>query len=270
MMNNKGVHVRAVAIGIAAWAGGMFGHAAIAGQAPAAPQAPQTPQASAPIDLTGYWVSIVTESWRFRMVTPARGDYASIPITKAALDVADRWNAARDTAEGNLCKAYGGAAMLNIPGRLHISWQDENTLKIEMDNGQQTRLLHFGKGDPGAPSLQGYSTAEWVNIPRIQGGGQGPTAPRVPTPKGPGMGTLKVRTTNLLPGYLRKNGVPHSADAVVTEFWDLRVETDGKPWITVTVEVNDPLYLLEPYLTSPNFRKEADGSKWSPEPCGLD
>lgn len=74
----------------------------------------------------------------------------------------------------------------------------------------------------------------------------------------------------MLPGYLRKNGVPHSADAVVTEYWDLRVEADGKPWIVVTVEVNDPLYLLEPYLTTPNFRKEADGSKWSPEPCGLD
>jgi hypothetical protein len=261
MMSNRPVRSRTLAFGIAMLAMA-FGDAATAGQAPASPPAPQTPQSSAPIDLTGYWVSIITEAWRFRMVTPARGDYASIPITKAALDVADRWNAAKDEAEGALCKAYGGAAMLNIPGRLHITWQDDYTLKVEMDNGQQTRLLHFRKGDPGAPSLQGYSTAEWVNMPRPAGRG--------PAPKGPGMGTLKVRTTNLLPGYLRKNGVPHSADAVVTEYWDLRVEPDGKPWIVVTVEVNDPLYLLEPYLTTPNFRKEPDGSKWSPEPCGLD
>lgn len=262
MMNKRPARVLCSAMGIGLLLSGLLGRHAEAAQAPAAPAAPQTPQSSAPIDLTGYWVSIVTESWRFRMVTPARGDYASIPITKAALDVADRWNAAKDVADGALCKAYGGAAMLNIPGRLLVTWQDENTLKVEMDNGQQTRLLHFKKGDPGAPSLQGYSTAEWVNMPRSAGRG--------PAPKGPGMGTLKVRTTNLLPGYLRKNGVPHSADAVVTEYWDLRVETDGKPWITVTVEVSDPLYLLEPYLTSPNFRKEPDGSKWSPEPCGLD
>jgi hypothetical protein len=119
------------------------------------------------------------------------------------------------------------------------------------------------KGEPGAPSLQGYSVAEWVDLGRATTTGQ-------PVPKGPGWGTLKVTTTNLLPGYLRRNGVPHSANAVVTEYWDVHVETDGKPWIIVTIEVNDPEYLVEPYLTSPNFRQEPDGAKWSPEPCSND
>lgn len=228
---------------------------------PAPPTAPATPRSAAPIDLTGHWVSIVTEAWRFRMVTPAKGDYASIPITKAGLDAADRWDPARDIAEGQPCKAWGGAALLNRPGRLRVSWQDDATLKVEMDNGQQTRLLHFGKGNPGPRSLQGYSTAEWIDVVR---------RPRVPQTSGPGMGTLKVTTTHLLPGYLRTNGVPHSENAVITEYWDLHVETDGKPWLIVSIEVVDPENLVEPYLTTPNFRQEPDDSKWSPEPCAID
>jgi hypothetical protein len=235
----------------------------------AAPAPPQTPQQISPIDLTGYWVSIVTESWRFRMVTPAKGDYASIPITKAALQAADTWDPEKDRATGQLCKAYGGAALLNIPGRLHISWVDANTLKVEMDAGQQTRLLHFVKGDPGPPSLQGYSVAEWVDMPRPTNSLGAPLPPGPPQ-QGPGMGTLKVVTTHLLPGYLRKNGVPHSANAVVTEFWDLHTETDGKPWLVVAIQVDDPQYLVEPYMTTPNFRQEPNSSKWSPEPCTLD
>ncbi len=242
-----------------AWGGASAAQAPV-GVGAAAP----TARSMAPIDITGYWVSVITESWRFRMVTPAKGDYASIPITKAALEAADSWDPARDKANGELCKAYGGAALLNIPGRLHISWQDDFTLKVEMDSGQQTRLLHFAKGVPGAPSLQGYSVAEWVGMPR-SGGERGGAAQ-----KGPGMGTLKVITTNLLPGYLRKNGVPQSANAVVTEYWDLHAGPDGKLWVVPTVEVNDPVYLFEPYLTSPQFRQEPDGSKWRPEPCSID
>ena len=235
----------------------------------ATPAPPLTSEQLSPIDVTGYWVSVVTESWRFRMVTPAKGDYASIPITKAALQAADTWDPEKDRANGALCKAYGGAALLNIPGRLHITWKDANTLKVEMDSGQQTRLLHFVKGDPGPPSLQGYAVAEWVDMPPHLSPLGTPLPPGPPL-HGPGMGTLKVVTTNLLPGYLRKNGVPHSANAVVTEYWDLHTETDGKPWLVVAIQVDDPQYLVEPYLTSPNFRQEPNGSKWSPEPCTLD
>ena len=76
----------------------------------AAPMFAQTPQAAgAPIDMTGYWVSIVTEDWRFRMVTPAKGDYASVPVNAEARKVADAWDPAKDEAEGNQCKAYGAA-----------------------------------------------------------------------------------------------------------------------------------------------------------------
>src|SRR5262245_2112361 len=86
---------------------------------------PQTARAAAPIDLTGYWVSVVTEDWRFRMVTPARGDYQGVPMTPAARAVADTWDPEKEEAAGDLCKSYGAPALLRVPGRLHVTWQDD-------------------------------------------------------------------------------------------------------------------------------------------------
>ena len=108
------------------------------------PQPPRAPRAAAPIDLTGYWVSIVTQDWRWRMVTPAKGDYQGIPMTPEARKVADAWDPARDEAAGEQCRSYGAPALMSVPGRLHITWQDDTTLKVETDAGTQTRLLRFG------------------------------------------------------------------------------------------------------------------------------
>src|SRR5437016_12089530 len=125
--------------------------------------APPTPKAASPTDFTGYWVSVVTEDWLYRMVTPAKGDYSSVPLNPEGRKVADAWDPAKDEAEGNQCKAYGAPAIMRVPGRLQITWQDDNTLKIETDAGTQTRLFHFGGSSPqGAePSWQGYSVARW-------------------------------------------------------------------------------------------------------------
>ena len=68
-------------------------------------------------------------------------------------------------------------------------------------------------------------------------------------------------------GYLRKNGVPYSENAVVTEQWNRHDEPNGDSWITVTTIVDDPQYLQQPFITSSSFKKEADTSKWSPSPC---
>jgi len=130
---------------------------------PPAPPPPEPGKAGAPVDLTGYWVAYVTEDWRWRMVTPLKGDAASVPTNAAARKVIDAWDPAKDEAAGLQCKAYGAPAIMRIPGRLHISWQDDKTLKIETDAGQQTRLLHFSGEPPraAAPSWQGYSAAKW-------------------------------------------------------------------------------------------------------------
>src|ERR1700693_66286 len=132
---------------------------------------PLSPKDAAPMDLTGYWVSIVTEDWRYRMVTPAKGDYASVPLNPEGPKVADTWDPAKDEASGNQCKSYGAAAIMRVPGRLHITWDDDRTLKIETDAGTQTRLLHFGAGQPpaGEPAWQGFSAATW-GVPPAGGG----------------------------------------------------------------------------------------------------
>ena len=210
---------------------------------------------SAPIDLTGQWVSIVTEDWRFRMITPPAGDVEGYNLTPAAAAIANAWDPAKDEAAGNQCKAYGAPAIMRTPGRIRVSWQDDSTLKIETDAGRQTRLLHFGSsGEPGPPSLQGFSRAEW--LPHGGGFGQPPTS-----------GSLKVTTTNLTEGYFRKNGVPYSAAAVLTEYFDLLGEPDGSQWLVVKAIVDDPAYLAVSPITSSNFRKQNDRSGWDPQPC---
>ena len=224
------------------------------GRGRGAAQPPATARAAAPIDLTGYWTAVITEDWRWRMVTPAKGDYQSIPITLAAQKVGDAWDPARDEAAGEQCKAYGAPGLMRAPTRLNISWLDDNTLKVETDYGMQTRLLRFGGAKPGggAPSWQGDSPARW------DGGGRGAA---------PGTGSLVVNTTNLRPGYLRKNGVPYSATTTMTEYWDLITEPSGEQRILLLIVVTDPVYLSQPWTVPVHFKKEPNGSKWDPTPC---
>lgn len=223
--------------------------------------APPAAKAAAPIDLTGYWVSVIVDEWRFR-VAPQKGDILYLPINAAARRVATAWDPAKDEAEGNACKAYGAVGVMQRPGRLHITWDDENTLKIEADAGTQTRLLHFGAASApsGEPSWQGYSVAQW----QMPGGGRGRGGPM---PGQTRTGNLKVVTTNLRPGYLRKNGVPYSANAVETEYVNLLSGAAGDAYILVTAMLEDPMYLTQPFVRSYQFKKLPDATGWDPTPC---
>jgi hypothetical protein len=227
--------------------------------APATPAPPPTPRAAAPIDLTGYWVSIVSEDWRWRMVTPPKGDYASIPITQEARKVGDAWDPAKDEAAGEACKAYGAPGLMRLPTRLNISWQDDTTMKVDADAGSQARLLHFGEWkSPGDdPTIQGDTTAQWETGRPARGAGPARA------------GNLKTVTTRLKPGYLRKNGVPYSEKTTLTEYWDLLRRPNGEQWLVITTVVEDPTYLRIPWITSLNFKKEPNGSKWDPTPCSV-
>jgi hypothetical protein len=204
----------------------------------------------APIDLTGYWVSYVTENWRYRMVTPAKGEYRRIPSSRAALPLIDAWDPAADERAGNQCKSYGAGNIMSVPGRLHITWQDGDTLKIETDAGTQTRLFHFTPRGAQTPrSWQGESTATWEPAAGQDGG------------------SMRVVTSNLRAGYLRKNGVPYGEQATVTEHFDLAPLAENGKLLLVTTIVDDPVYLTGPYVVSPHFKKEPDGSKWDPTSC---
>jgi len=222
---------------------------------------PPTPKAAAPVDLTGYWVAVVTEDWRYRMlpptkfeVTPPLGARVNIPMNAEARKIALAWDPAKDEAAGEQCRAYGAPNLMRIPGRVHITWQDDQTLKLETDAGTQTRLLEFGAPQNPGGGWQGVSTATW----EVVGGGRG----------GPLLsGSLKIVTSKLKPGYLQKNGIPYSASATLTEFFDRVDEQGGSSYLVVTSTVDDPVYLTEPYLTSTHFKKEADASGWKPAPC---
>ena len=217
---------------------------------PTSAQTPASARDAAPIDVTGNWVSYVTENWRYRMVTPPKGEYRRIPSSPAALPLINGWDPAADEKAGLQCKSYGAAAIMNVPGRVRITWQDANTLRLDTDAGTQTRRFHFSAAPtkPAAATWQGESSARWE---RGTSGG----------------GSLRVVTSNLRAGYLRKNGVPYSERATVTEHFDVAPLPGGGQLLLVTSVVEDPVYLTGPLVTSPHFKKEPDGSKWDPTPC---
>jgi hypothetical protein len=246
-------------IALGALALGAF--AAAAQPPPGPPEPPRSPRESAALDLTGQWVAIVNEDWRWRMTTPPKGDYASVPLNAEGRRVADLWEPAQDGA----CAAYGAAALMRLPTRLRIDWDGDNVLQVLTDAGAQTRNLVFGRAvAAGVRSLQGDSAAEWVRP--------------MPPPGGPGLagagggaarmgGYLKVTTMNLLPGWLRRNGVPYSEDAVLTEYFDGFRAPNGEEWLMVTAIVADPKYLTASYVTSSHFRRDSERGKWNPQPC---
>jgi hypothetical protein len=258
-----------------------------------------TAKSSAPIDLTGYWTAVITEDWHVRMPIARKGDFGSgppgvvsqigvgrlgegvnpaqdgnIPYNLKGAQAALTWDPAKDAAEGNPCKAYGAPGIMRQPTHVHFTWQDDNTLKMEADFGNQTRLFHFSPESPSqggqrrggiskleppaglGPSLQGYSVGSWI----IMGGGGGQANYER-------SGSLKAVTTHLKPGYYWKNGMPYTGNAVLTENFFLLQLPDNSTWLTVTQLVDDPEYLNEPFVVNYHFKKLPDGSKWNPTPC---
>ena len=214
------------------------------------------------IDITGQWVSVVNEDWRWRMVTPAKGDLSSVPINASGRTIASSWDLAGDRASGQLCKAFGAPALIRQPGRIRIEWEDDNTLKLDFDAGMQTRRFHFGNAPAaGTASLQGLSTASWFKQAQSRGiFGRGGAVQG---------GSLEVVTTNLAPGYIRPNGVPYSGKTTLKEFFDTFTLPENGSWLIVTSVIHDPEYLTQEFILSTQFKKETDASKWSPSPCEI-
>jgi len=213
---------------------------------------------NAPVDLTGYWVSLITDDWRYRMLTPPKGNVDYLPMTAEARRLAEQWDPVKDEAAGEQCRGYGAVGVMRLPGRLHITWESDTVLKLETDAGTQTRRFVLGTAEPaaGAPTWQGTSAARWVlPINRAAGAAN------------PAQGELRVRTTHMRPGYIRKNGVPYSADAVLTENYVRLVDDDGTEYLALTQMVEDPVYLAPPVIRTMLFRKQADASGWNPTPC---
>jgi len=140
-------------------------------------------------------------------------------------------------------------------------------LKLAADAGTQTRRFVFA-GPPAAttaaaatalpaPSWQGTSTARWS---------------RPVTPSAPGLapqGELRVTTTRMRPGYLRKNGIPYSVNATMNEYFVRLVDDAGQQYLAVTQMLEDQQYFLQPIVRTMLFKKQADASGWQPTPCSV-
>jgi hypothetical protein len=228
--------------------------------------APGTAEAAAQENLAGWWVSYVNEDWRWRMVTAPKDDLSSVPLNDAGVRAADTWDWKKDQAAGLQCKAYGAAAIMRMPTRLHITWEDANSLSVQTDTGMQSRRLQFGGKAyvPNSPrTLQGVSVARWEPT-AVAASGLAITS----IPPAPPSYSMQVVTTGMQAGYLRTNGVPYSENAVLTEYYDT-FTYKHQNWLLVTSIVDDPQYLLQPFITTTQFKREADGSRWHPRPCEI-
>jgi hypothetical protein len=243
------------------------------------------------------------------MAVPPKGNADSVQLTPAGRAILDAWDPAKDEAEGNQCKGYGAGAISRIPTRAHVTWQDPNILKWETDQGMQTRLFRFNasaqqvEANPGERTWQGTSVATWEPVPGAGRGGGGFGGPGGPAaPAGPGgfpgappalpdqnaaptappaaggrggpanqNGWLKVVTTNVKSGYLRKNGVPYSEKATITEYFQPTPETYGVRYMIVTTIIDDPEYLMGgSWVTSSNYKKLPETNNgWDPQPCSV-
>ncbi|HEY4363074.1 MAG TPA: hypothetical protein VGN17_19045 [Bryobacteraceae bacterium] len=232
-------------------------------QAPGPPRGgPASAKRAASFDPTGYWVAQITEDWRYRISAAPKGDPGGIPVNAAGRRVAAGWDPDKDIASGDACKAYGVGGILRMPGRLHITWDGEDVLKMEADSGSQTRWFSFAQPRGKAGDSQGVSMASWDRLrPAISGfqlGGGASVG-----------GSLKVVTTQAKPGYLARNGIPYGATATFTEFYDLFQVPGGDTLLVASVEVTDPEFLTTPYWYSVHFMKQPDANGWTPGPCSV-
>jgi hypothetical protein len=227
------------------------------GQNRGAAPPPLTGRTAAPFDLTGYWIALITDDWRYRMLTPPKGNIDYLPVNAEGRRITDTWDPSTDEANGEQCKAYGAGGVMRLPGRLHITWESDNTLRVDTDAGTQTRRFFFGgsQPSPSQPSWQGHSVARWD----VPGRGRGSAAM--------GYGQLTATTTHLRPGYLRKNGVPYSGNAVLNEYFVRLVDKGGQEYLALTVVVDDPQYLQQPYIKTYEYKKQPDASGWNPTSC---
>jgi hypothetical protein len=223
---------------------------------------PRSARESALVDLTGQWVAVVNEDWRWRMITPPVGDVSSLPVNGRGRAAAAAWDLERDRADGQLCRAFAGPGLIRQPTRIRASWEDDDTLLLEFDAGQQTRRLEFGAAAPPAEhQLQGYSRASWYSQTLQRGVFGSSAAPS---------GALHVVTTQFTSGYLRPNGVPFSDEATMKEFFHtFSLPGDLGTWLVVTTVVADPAFLTSELVMSTQFRKEDGTSGWNPRPCDI-
>ena len=215
----------------------------------------QRPRDAAALDLTGYWVSVITEDWKYRMVTPKNGVFDSLPLNGEGRKIGTSWDPAKDEAAGEALQGLHGGQRdaAARPHAHHLARRQYAADRHRCRNADAAAAIRIRAA---AGSQAGRAT-------RSRSGSTRPAAAAA----APRLGNLKVVTTNLRAGYVRKNGAPHSDKAVVTEYFDLNSLPNGDTWLTITTKVEDPVYFTRPYITTTDFKKLPSAAGWNPTPC---
>ncbi len=197
--------------------------------------------AGAETDLTGYWAPIMHEDRIFRTAGPSPRDYSGLPINDAARAIADVWNPEDNYKPENQCEMHGAAYIMRSPLRFELSYDDADTIsiKIELEMGRERKIYLAGRArEPGPATDMGHSVGRWDGD------------------------TLTVTTTHMRQKYIRRNGVPNSEEAVMTEHFVRHGDL-----LTLISIIEDPVYLTTPLIRSVSFNLLDQEFKWIRFPC---
>jgi len=114
-----------------------------------------SPQAAAPIDLTGYWVSLVTDNWTYRVITPPKGDYLYLPLNAEARRIADTWDPAKDEAAGEQCKGYGPVGVMRMPTAPphHLANRQHPKVEHRYRHADTAASFRYGRSSDGTSHM---------------------------------------------------------------------------------------------------------------------
>jgi hypothetical protein len=191
--------------------------------------------ARAQVDFTGEWAPLYHEDGPERGPGPELADYTEFPINDAARMRADSYDADRiSVVQEYQCRPHGADYALRGLGQVRIwrdidqatqrtsafhlhflAWDSERTIYLDARPHPPEYALH---------TFQGFSTGVWEG------------------------NMLTITTTHLKPNYLRRNGLPRSDKATLTEHW-----TRHADYLTITTVIEDPVFLTEPLVRSDNW-----------------
>lgn len=183
-------------------------------------------------DITGFWDSMLTEEYRIRLYGPEAGEIDGLPLNERGRQAALNFDPNEYYKPENQCRKHGGAYVMRGPFAKQFVYEDDGTLLIRIELEAQTRRIYLDGREPPSDEHTGlgHSVGRWEN------------------------GILTVTTTQMTPYYHRRNGVPYSENAVMTEHFILHDDD----YLTLIVKVDDPEYLTEPLVRTLSFKRLPD------------
>ena len=200
--------------------------------------------APAQILLSGDWLTLMHEDQPERAQGPDLGDYLGLPINDAARLRAESWDASRLTLQEHQCRVHIVPYIYFGPLQVRI-WEEKDpdtqqliAIKHYISTYEQTRTIWMdGRPHPSeyAPhTFMGFSTGKFEGD------------------------MLTVETTHIKQGWLRRNGLPESDQAALTEHF---IRHDR--YMTHVTVLTDPVYLTAPLIKTQTFvMADRDPGNW--------